>query len=219
MLSACHPDYARWYEKHNSVKRALQLEFEPTYDTFLRFFGKKEYREGRDGFSFDAWTGHVPVNQEGGMVQLSCGSPSDVVPNLALLYYPSEGPGRRPSCSHSRYSPGVMRAMVRAWEPDWAVAASDDFRDALSQTGRPGTFVGWLTYFSRQWGEVPAALPEPVRVDPVEDKGSLVVLGPEPLFAAHSEHLALGRRVQQFFEERGLLRPVVEQPPRAPGGT
>jgi hypothetical protein len=114
---------------------------------------------------------------------------------------------------------GVMRAMVRAWEPDWAVAASDDFRDALSQTGRAGTFVGWLTYFSRQWGEVPAALPEPVRVEPVEDKGSLVVLGPEPLGVAHAEHLALGRRVQQSFEERGLLRPVVEQPPRAPGGT
>jgi hypothetical protein len=43
----------------------------------------------------------------------------------------------------------------------------------------------------------------------VEDKGSLVVLGPERLSAANPEHLALGRGVQQVLEERGLLKRVV----------
>jgi hypothetical protein len=217
LLSECHPDYARWYEQAKSTKKALQLQFEPTYDTFVRFFSKKKYQEGMDGFGFGAWTGHVPTNQEGGMVTFHCGSRAEVAPNLVLLYFPSEGPGLARLLTLPVLT-GVMRALVLAWEPDWAVAASDDFREYLSQTRRPGTFVGWLTYFSHQRGEVPAALPEPVRVEPVEDKGSLVVLGPEPLSVANPEHLALGRRVQQSFEERGLLRPVVERPPRAPGG-
>jgi Immunity protein 52 len=103
---------------------------------------------------------------------------------------------------------GVMRAMVRAWEPDWAVATPRDFRDHLSQTGLPGTFVGWLTYLSHQGGEVPP-LPESVRVEPVEDKGTLIILTSERLSANNPEHLALGRRVQELLDERNLLRPVI----------
>jgi len=202
-MSACHPAYARWYEKAYSVKRALQPQFEPTFDTFVRFFGKKRYQLGSDGFNFGSWTGHVPMNQEGGMVTFVCGSSAEVAPNNVLLYFPSEGPGLERLLTLPVLT-GVIRAMALAWEPDWAVAASDDFRGCMSRQGSAGTFVGWLTYFSRQRGEVPA-LPEPVRVEPVEDKGSLVVLGPECLSAANPEHVALGHRVQQVLEERGLL--------------
>jgi hypothetical protein len=207
LLSACHPDYARWFEKHNSVRRSLQLQFEPTVDTFERFFGKKKYQSGMDGFSFGAWTGHVPVNQEGGMVTFSCGSLAEVAPNIVLLYFPSEGPGLERLLTLPVLT-GVMRAMALAWEPDWAVATSDDLREHLSREGAADTFVGWLTYISRQWGEVPA-LPEPVCIEPVEDKGTLIVLTPERLSAANPEHLALGHRVQQVSEERGLLRRIL----------
>jgi hypothetical protein len=210
LLSACHPDYSRWYEKSNSVNRALQLPFEPTYETFVRFFGKNKYQSD-DGFHFGAWTGHVPVNQAGGMVMVWCASLAEAVPNSSLLYFPSEGPGLDRLLTLPVLT-GVMRAMALAWEPDWAVVVSDDFRDALSQQGSVGTFVGWLTYFSRQRGEVPP-LPEPVRVEPVEDKGSLLILGPEPLRAANPEHVALGQRVQRMLAERGLLRRVVERRP------
>jgi hypothetical protein len=203
LLSGCHPDYARWYEKHNSIKRALQLQFEPTYDTFVRFFSKKKYQIWDDCFIFGAWTGHVEEDR-GGMVTLVCGSPAEGAPNNVLLYFPSEGPGTERLLTLPVLT-GVMRAMALAWEPDWAVATSDDLRGSLSRKGFAGTFVGWLTYISHQWGEVPA-LPEPVRVEPVEDKGKLVVLSPERLSAANPEHLALGHRVQQVLEERGLLR-------------
>jgi len=69
--------------------------------------------------------------------------------------------------------------------------------------------MGWVTYFSRQWGLVPA-LPEPVREEPVEEKGTLVVLTPERLSGRNPEHLALGRRVQSLLEDRGLIKRVVE---------
>ncbi|WNG60656.1 hypothetical protein F0U59_42560 [Archangium gephyra] len=210
LLSTCHPDYSRWYEKHSSRKRALQLQIEPTYDTFVRLFGKKEYQDEEGGVSFDTWTGHVPVNQEGGMIMLRCGTPAEAVPNSVLLFFPSPGPGQDRLLTLPVLT-GVMRALALAWEPDQAVVASDDFRDRMTP-GVADTFVGWLTYFSRQWGEVPP-LPEPVRVEPVEDKGSLIILGPEPLSAANPEHVALGHRVQQLLAPHGLLRRVVERRP------
>jgi Immunity protein 52 len=209
LLSACHPDYARWYEKSTSVKRALQFPFEPTFDTFVRFFGRKKYQLDEDGFIFGTWTGHVPVNQAGGMVTLVCGSLAESAPNNVLLYFPMEGPGLERLLTLPVLT-GVLRAMAQAWEPDWAVAVSDDFRDRLPLQGNADTFVGWLTYFSRQRGEVPT-LPEPVRVEPVEDKGSLVILGPEPLSAANPEHVARGLHVQQVLKERGLLKRIIER--------
>jgi hypothetical protein len=209
LLSACHPDYARWYEKSNSTQRALQLQFEPTFDTFVRFFGRRKYQLDEDGFIFGAWTGHVPVNREGGMVTLCCGSAAEAAPNNVLLYFPMEGPGLDRLLTLPVLT-GVLRAMALAWEPDWAVAVSDDFRDRLPLRGNADTFVGWLTYFSRQRGEVPT-LPEPVRVEPVEDKGTLVILGPEPLSAANSEHVALGLHVQQVLKERDLLEKIIER--------
>ncbi|WNG49305.1 hypothetical protein F0U60_38180 [Archangium minus] len=206
LLSECHPDYARWYEKARSTQKALQLQFEPTFDTFVRFFGMKKYQEGRDGFHFGAWTGHL--NNQGGMVTFNCGALAEAAPNGVFFYFPSEPPGWDRLVNLPVLT-GVMRAMVLAWEPDWAVAATDDFREQLSQTRYPGTFVGWLTYYSRQWGEVPA-LPEPTRVEPIEDKGTLVVLSPERLSAANPEHVSLGHRIQGVLEERGLLREVLE---------
>jgi len=204
LLSACHSDYGRWYEKAGSRKKALQFQVEPTRETFVRFFSKKRYQSGNDGFSFEAWTGH-PDNQ-GGMVLLGCGEGGERVTNLVQLYCPSEAPGRDRLVTRPVLS-DVVRAMVVAWEPDWAVVTPRSFREQASETQLPGTFVGWMTYYSRQWGDVPT-LPEPAQVEPVEDKGTLVVLTHERLDAANAKHLALGRRVQEVLAAAGLLRRV-----------
>ncbi len=105
-----------------------------------------------------------------------------------------------------------MRALAVAWKPDWAIATADGLWEQLSNRGRLGTFVGWMTYLSRQRGEVPA-LPEPVRVEPVNDKGSLIILTPERLTPSNPEHVALAHRIQQVLGERGLLKMVVERRP------
>ncbi|HEX5752645.1 MAG TPA: Imm52 family immunity protein [Archangium sp.] len=47
---------------------------------------------------------------------------------------------------------------------------------------------------------------EPVRVEEVEDKGSIIVLTPELLRSNSPDHLVLARRVRQSLEARGLLR-------------
>ncbi|HYO66519.1 MAG TPA: immunity 52 family protein [Archangium sp.] len=209
LLSRCDPIYTRWFEQANSRKKALQLQFEPTADTFLRFFKSRKYQEGRDGFSLWVWTGHEEGH--GGLATMNCGSAAEFVPNSCFLYLPSEEPERERILQVDVLA-GVLRAMVLAWEPDWGVVTSGDFRDSLSPQGTIGTFVGGWTYFSRGRGEVPP-LPEPVRVQPVEDKGTLVLLTPERLTASNPEHLALGRRVQEVLHARGLLEPVVSRRP------
>ena len=80
-------------------------------------------------------------------------------------------------------------------------------RDKLTPTGRAGTFVGWIMYFPRSRGTVPP-LPAPVRIEPVEDKGTLIVLTPERLTPANPEHIELAQRVHVLLDRAGLLRPL-----------
>lgn len=99
----------------------------------------------------------------------------------------------------------VMRALVKALEPDWALAASDELWRQLSLEAKADTFVGWMTWVPRAHGAV-LQLPDPAREEEVEDRGILVVLTPERLRSDDPEHLALARRVQRSLEARGLLR-------------
>ena len=200
-LSRCDPLYENWFEQANSRKKALQLQFEPTYETFLRFFGRRAYKEGKDGFSFSAWTGHEEDGR-GGMFMLRCGSAAEVVPNSCLLYLPSAEPDMGRVLNTSVLSK-TMRAQVLAWEPDWGGVISSAYRHLRDEPVGP-PYTGWLMYFSRKRGEVPP-LPEPVRVEPVEDKGTLVILTPERFTVDNPAHVALADEVRAVLDRAGLL--------------
>jgi hypothetical protein len=205
LLAQCHPSYARWYEQQDSEDTEAQLQLETSRETFTRFFGSEEYRSDGGGFRFGAWTGHEAQDQ-GGMVLLFCGAHAEGSSNHLVLYFPEEKAGSERMLTVPVLA-GVMRAMALAWEPDWGVIVSGDFRDSLSERGSAGTFIGWVTYFAHKRGELPS-LPKPARVEPVGDKGSILILGPDRLSSRSPEHLALGRRIQEVLEERGLLRRV-----------
>jgi len=98
--------------------------------------------------------------------------------------------------------------MALAWEPETAVATSTMHRDAVSSAGIAGTFASWVMYFPRDRGTVPP-LPTPVRIEPVEDKGTLVILTPERLTSDNPEHIELAQRVHTLLNKAGLLRAVV----------
>lgn len=210
LLGECHPDFSRWYEQSNSARRALQLGFEPTRETFQRFFGRKKYQSGNDGFDYSAWTGHESQEQ-GGTVTIRCGSKAEFSPNFSWLFLPKETLGQERMLREPVVE-GLMRAFAMAWEPQWAVATADGLWKELSGGSRLGCFLGWVTYFSRERGEVPV-LPAPARVEPVGDKGSLVILTPERLSSSNPEHVAFAWRVQEALDARGLLTPVVEPLP------
>ncbi|KFE60946.1 hypothetical protein DB31_4570 [Hyalangium minutum] len=66
-------------------------------------------------------------------------------------------------------------------------------------------------YFSRLRGTVPP-LPAPVRIEPVEDKGTLVILTPERFTVSNPEHVALAARVHELLDRAGLLRKLQPWP-------
>ncbi len=202
LLSRCDPDFTRWFEQADSRKKALQLQFEPTYETFLRFFKRRGYRMGKVGFIFGAWTGH-PDKQRGGMVRFKCGLETVGVSNSCLLELPEEAPGTERVLT-VRVLTEVVRAMVVAWEPDHGGIFSEAYQQAREEpVGQP--YTGWLMYLSHRRGQVPP-LPEPVRVEPVEDKGSLLVLTPERFNGHEPEFVALADRVRASLDKAGLLK-------------
>jgi hypothetical protein len=208
LLSECDEIYARWFEQGDSVEEALQHEFTPDYATFLRFFQREENQLGQDGFSFGAWTGHAEDGR-GGMVHLTCGDASGAYPNCCLLSLPrTDVEPEGPRVVAAPVLVNVLRAMVLAWEPLFGVIATDEFRAALRPKREPRGFTGWLTYLSRVRGAVPP-LPPPVRVEPLEDKGMLIILAPERLSASNPEHLSLGRKVEEVLDSKDLLHPVL----------
>ena len=142
-------------------------------------------------------------------MSLTCGDASGAYPNCCLLYLPWPEVEPEGGCILTvPFLTKVLRAMVLAWEPRSGVIGSDDFREAMRQEGDRRGFSGWLMYLSRTLGEVPP-LPAPVRVESVEDKGSLIILTSERLSANNPEHLSLGRRVQEALDAKNLLRPVL----------
>jgi hypothetical protein len=202
LLSRADSIYAHWFEQANSLKKALQLQFEPTYETLLRFFKSKKYNEGSFGFSFSAWTGHKE-DGHGGVVMLSCGSAFEPSPNSCVVDLPSEGPEEQRVLTVPVLTE-VMRALVLAWEPDRGGVISHSYQDMRSEpAGHPRT--GWLMYFSHRRGVLPP-LPQPVRVEPVEDKGSLVILTPERFTVDNPAHIALADDVRVLLDKAGVLK-------------
>lgn len=203
LLAACDTAWNQWHDTA-AAKRARAPLVNPTAGTFLGMFGKKKYRSGTNGFSFWFWVGNTVPSATS--VNVSCGSATPRAPSVSVVQFPSEGPVADRVLTAPVLT-DVVRAMALAWEPEWAIATSHAHRDLLPQPPRAGTFVGWVMYFSRQRGTVPP-LPSPVRVEPVEELGTLVILTPERFTASNPEHVALAARVQALLEQAGLLGPL-----------
>jgi hypothetical protein len=205
-LGRCDPEYAQWYEYGYSRRHSLQHPVEPTVEAFRRYFSRRKFRLGNDGFLFDAWTGQEQRGR-GGLLNFTCGAGVPLYPNGCQLYLPrAEETVKRvltvPVLTE------VVRAMVVAWAPDGCAVISEEDVAAKKAVTDYKPCMGWLTYFSHQRGRVPP-LPESVRVEPMEDKGSLIILTPELFSWENPEHAALANEVRERLEQAGLLPPRV----------
>jgi hypothetical protein len=203
LLAPLDAMFSRWFEQANSREKALQSEFTPNAETLLGLFKNKKYQRGGGDVSFAAWNGE---SVESAVVGLSCGSRSPHVVDRCTLTPPSNGPGAERFLSASALRQ-ALRAMVLAWEPEFGIVTSHVHRDEVLKLHAVGTFVGWMMYFSRQRGPVPA-LPKPVQVEAIEGKGTMVILTPERFTASNPEHIAIAARVQELLAHEGLLEPL-----------
>jgi hypothetical protein len=207
LLGRCDPAWTHWYETADSFEEARKLQFTTDAATFQKLFAQKENQIG-DGFTFHLWTGDNLEETSG--VDGRCGSADLRLSSTCVLKPYDEGLiGDR--VLTALVMAEVLRAMALAWDPEWGVATSEAHRDSVTQRAKPGTFVGWVMYFSRLRGTVPP-LPAPVRIEPVEDKGTLVILTPERFTASNPEHVELAARVHELLDRAGLLRPLQPWP-------
>lgn len=205
-LRTLDPSFARWFQQGKSRKDALTRPIEPT-----RAELEKIIRKGKDrvveeiGFRFGAWNG-ASDDYDGTAFKVTCGGYSERVSNVCVLDLPSRGPNAERVLTAPVLS-RVVRGMVMAWEPDSAAVMSSPHLQAVSKGGPPSRWLGWITYVARHRGMVPP-LPAPVQIEPVEDKGTLIILTHERFTVSDPEHMVLAERVRELLERAGGLRPL-----------
>jgi hypothetical protein len=204
LLGRCDPAWTRWYRTADSFEEARERQFTADATHFEKLFAQKANQVAA-GFSFHLWAGDNL--QETSDVDGNCGHSSLRLPSTCVLRPCGKGStGERVLTTPVMAE--VLRAMALAWDPEWGVVTSHQYDDLVSDKVMPaGTSVGWVMYFSRLRGTVPP-LPAPVRIEPVEGKGTLVILTPERFTSSNPEHVALAARVHELLDRAGLLRPL-----------
>jgi hypothetical protein len=212
-LSACDPLLAHWNKIPKPKGRGRKTPLMPPELATLT----EAYRRGANrepggppieplGLTVSAYNDGVGQDERAS-VSMRCGSYDErSSANACVLTLPSEGKNTNRIFSASVLME-VVRSMVLAWEPDWAVAMSRWHREQQNEDGRTDGWLGWVTYLSRRKGTVPP-LPAPVRVEPIEDKGMLIVLTPERFTVTNPEHAALSRRVRELLIRAGCMSVV-----------
>ncbi|MCE9673100.1 immunity 52 family protein [Myxococcus stipitatus] len=210
LLAGVDPSFVPWFKQGKSRADALMHPIESTVAGL-----EKLIRKGRDrvveelGFRFSAWNG-ASDDSDGSSLKLTCGGSSPRVSNVCLLELPSRGPNADRVLAAPLLR-GVVKSMAAAWEPDFVVAMSSAHLQMLRDNEPSEIWPGWVIYIAQQRGSVPP-LPEPVRVEDVEGKGTLIVLTPERFTASNPEHVTLAERVRELLDRAGLLKPVQAQP-------
>lgn len=202
-LAPLDATWGKWFLKARSREEALKRRIEPVAATFESLFAQKKYEAVKGGFLIGLWNGEE--TPQATRLDITCGMSFALAPNLCILYPPAPAKsavGER--IVNAGTMAQVLRAMALAWEPDWGVVMSNDYRDRAMPGKLPPVLVGWVTYLSRRRGNVPP-LPDSVRVEPVGDLGSLITLTPERITADNPAHVDLARRVRGLLEQAGLL--------------
>jgi len=207
LLEPLDPLFARWFKCVRSLKESLKRPLDVELGALGQYIQSRVMRDSARrpmadlGFSVHLWNG-----ESGGddvWLDVCCGGYFEQVPNSCVLRTPYKGPvGER--VLTTAFQKQVLRAIATAWDPDWGVAMSHAHRDLLKDTDSKVP-AGWVTYLSHRRGRVPP-LPAPVRIEPVGELGSLVILTPERFTASNPEHLELASRVRERLDQAGLLQ-------------
>lgn len=211
LLATCDPFLAHWYKPARSRKDARKHPLmPPDMPTLTELFRRGASREKGGpvfedlGFSF--WFGSGGGGADSVDLRLTCGCYSDVAPNSCVMPLPRRGENADRILTIPVLA-RVLRSMALAWDPEWAFATSTAYERQYREPDSSPFSLGWITYLSRHIGTVPP-LPAPVCIEPVEDRGTLIILTPERFTVANPEHVALAKRVRELLEQAGLMKPV-----------
>ncbi|MGH9571866.1 MAG: Imm52 family immunity protein [Candidatus Angelobacter sp.] len=206
-MAACDPVFARVYvssRKHESrlpVSADSELLKPLLEDKIAEKWGSRISFVSDHQDCDEQWTIHI-----------RCGAAPAQAPkgwsNFCMPLLPKRGRPLETLLQPSVLS-CIIRAMVQAWEPDWAVIYDDRTLDELyERAGIPGDsrkemFLGWMTYFGKHMGAVPKNLPAYSRLD--LGGGTLLILTPEPPQSDQPEQARVFQEVLLGLQGVGLL--------------
>lgn len=103
----------------------------------------------------------------------------------------------------------IVRITVEIWDPDWARISTGDLELAVyPENPYVGQRVGWFTYISDRYGELPALPPE-CEVTRVADLGDLIYIKSiDRPTASNEAHVKAIRDVSEILRKAGLLAPT-----------
>jgi hypothetical protein len=211
LLAPCDPFLAHWYKPARSFKDARKHPLmPPDVPTLTELFRRGVNREKGGpviedlGFRFSFNNGGPDGDRAS--LRINGGMYAEGISNHCVLNLPWHGLNADRVLTAPVLT-NVVRAMALAWEPDWAVAMSHAHRQLVDKDGKADVWLGWVTHLARQRGAVPP-LPTPVRIERVEDKGTLIILTPERFTVDNPEHVELARRVRELLVRAGLVKPI-----------
>ncbi|WP_254614634.1 immunity 52 family protein [Myxococcus sp. CA056] len=209
-IAGVEASFASWFRQSKARKDALKKPVTPNQDELAKVLERTKDRYHEDlGYRISGWNG-ASEDSDACSFDAAVGIYSEWVNNFWLFELPIHGASAERILTAQTLS-GLLRSMATALDPDWGVAMSHAHREIADPTGRANVQIGWVTYFAQRLGVVPP-LPSPVRIEPVEDKGTLVILTPERFTASNPEHVALAERVRELLDRAGLLKPLQAQP-------
>ncbi|MCE9672099.1 immunity 52 family protein [Myxococcus stipitatus] len=202
--------WPKWFRQSKSRKDAWKEPVAPNHAELAKALGRTKDRHHEDlGYRISGWNGALEES-DACSFDAAVGIYSEWVKNFWLFELPIRGASSERVVT-ARVLSGLLRCMATALEPDWGVAMSHAHRDVADPNGRATAQVGWVTYLSHRLGVEPP-LPAPVRIEKVEEKGTLIVLTPERFTASNPDHVALAERVRELLDQVGLLKPLQVQP-------
>ncbi|WP_223640515.1 immunity 52 family protein [Corallococcus sp. EGB] len=201
-LGPLEASWNRWHEAAASYDEARRLQVQTDASTLTKLLGRKGNRS-RDSSSFWLWAGENP--DETSAVNGYCGGSSIHVNSVCVLEPPARGPVAERVLT-AAVQARLVRAMALAWEPEFALATSEQHRDLVAPPPAT-TFIGWVTYLADFRGPVPP-LPAPVQVEHIPDRGTLITLTQERFSVENPAHVALAADVQARLQAAGLLTPL-----------
>lgn len=198
------PLIAQWYgigKNRSDWFIAVSAEYDVVFNRLLAGRHLDDVaREPIDGlgFSLSLWNGDEDDRFH---LSISCGHDSRYVPNVVLLELPN--PSER--CAHLLTLTALtrlLRAFVDPWEPSWGRVTSWELTKTQQPFEQGQPVLGIVNYLAADRGAIPADLPDPFEIEPIDQLGSLIsVNAPQPFDA---------QLISKLREELGseLLRPI-----------
>jgi hypothetical protein len=209
-LGQWEPALQRWFHIANSLKASLAKPVDASPKALTEHLTRSFQRDRRQvanqtWVDYWVWTPLVELGEGRGVGTNFCMGVTEASRfDRCLLQLRSEGLTARRLLQTGKLIE-LCALAARTWELSYGWIVPDEYADRMPEAlQRRKDPTGWMIYLSRRRGRIPA-LPAPVRVVPVDDLGSIVVVTEEPFRPDNPEHVERADRVFERLDCAGLM--------------